>query len=252
MAIDHLEIAYITSCKCRHLTKGFTLKLQITNLLIYFQPFLDSALLTSVFDKNNTWARVSWLEYCMWTQGGHLNVKLTYGETDITDRQCVCYVWTLSLNVRGSKVCLHFWGKMKILVFTPSLKFIIIIDSLQFTLLGAFETYKKRLRNCTIFICTVILAFVWCLRSWTLLRAETHTHVLHFPLWCRAGKQTLIQIVCLVVCLNRHHTERHGTNADMSGCCSEETKSALHAWSDFRLNCLRASTDVIIFCFNVM
>lgn len=69
--------------------------------------------------------------------------------------------------------------------------------------LWAFQTEKDVRWNCAAFICTFIsLAFVWCLLSTTLLRAETHTHVLHFPLWCRAGEQTLIQTVFLVVCLN--------------------------------------------------
>lgn len=128
------------------------------------------------------------------------------------DKHCrptVCVVSELRLNVRESKGSEYILGKVKIFVLYPSLRKIACLvstSSLYHKIcfvpksLAVFETFMQP--------CTVSLTLVWCLRSWTLLWAETHTHVLHFPLCCKVGKQTLIQIVCLVVCL--HHISTPG------------------------------------------
>lgn len=44
--------------------------------------------------------------------------------------------------------------------------------------------WEETRRNFAILICIISLAAVWFLHSWTLLLAETRTHVLHFPLGC--------------------------------------------------------------------
>lgn len=95
-----------------------------------------------------------------------------------------------------------------------------------------WNEWNEARRNCTIFVCTLRLALAWCLRSRALLRAETHTHVLHFPLSRRTGKQTLIQIVCSKMHIRSKH---HWTTAVMTACLQGRWSLACLIWFENKL-----------------
>lgn len=64
------------------------------NKLLIFFKYVDFALSASAFDKNSTCGFESALNTVCVHRVAMLNVKPTSGETDITDKHCLCYVCT--------------------------------------------------------------------------------------------------------------------------------------------------------------